>query len=97
MAIRVGRANERGAVYIGRPSVLGNPFVLTNEAYRDEVLARYRVYFEKRLADPIFRDVLDGLETRARKGDLVLGCFCAPRVCHGDVIKEYLDRKIAEG
>lgn len=97
MTIRVGRASERGAVYIGRPGVLGNPFALTNEAYRDEVIARYRVYFEKRLADPIFIAVLEGLETRDRKGDLVLGCFCAPRACHGDVIKEYLDRKIAEG
>lgn len=97
MAIRVGRVSERGAVYIGRPGVLGNPFVLKSEAQRAEVVAMYRAYFEKRLKDPLFQNVLYDLEVRARKGDLVLGCFCAPRACHGDVIKEYLERKIAEG
>lgn len=98
MSVRVGRKGY-GAVYIGRPSVLGNPFVMTSEAQRTEVIAKYKVYFDKKVAvrDPKFMEVLDALVEHSRAGmDLVLGCFCAPRACHGDVIKEYIDRKVAE-
>ena len=97
MSVRVGRKGY-GAVYIGRPSVLGNPFVMTSEAQRTEVIARYREYFEKKVAarDPKFMEILDAIVKRARTHDVVLGCFCAPRACHGDVIKEYIDRKLAE-
>lgn len=97
MSVRVGRKGY-GAVYIGRPSVLGNPFVMTSEAQRTEVIAKYKVYFEKKVAarDPKFMEALDALVELARKKDVVLGCFCAPRACHGDVIKEYIDRKLAE-
>lgn len=97
MSVRVGRKGY-GAVYIGRPSVLGNPFVMTSEAQRTEVIAKYRKYFEQKVAtrEPRFMEALDALVELARKHDVVLGCFCAPRACHGDVIKEYIDRKLAE-
>lgn len=98
MSIRVGR-KEYGAVYIGRPSVLGNPFVLSNESQRAAVIAKYKAYFDKKIEarDPEFMKVLDALVDHSRMGmDVVLGCFCAPRACHGDVIKEYVDRRVAE-
>jgi hypothetical protein len=67
-----------GAVYIGRPTVWGNPFPLTKETTREEVLEQYKQY--------LFRDA--ALRERARqelKGkDLV--CWCAPHLCHGDVL-----------
>ena len=96
MSVRVGR-NGPGVVYIGRPSVLGNPFVMTSEAQRTEVIAKYKVYFEKKmLGDMQFVKAVEWIVERARTHDVVLGCFCAPRACHGDVIKEYVDRKLAE-
>lgn len=98
MSVRVGRRGELGAVYIGRPSPLGNPFVMKSEAQRTEVIAKYRALFEQYITwqTPKIMQELEYLEKLARRGDLVLGCFCAPRACHGDVIKEYLDRKLAE-
>ena len=33
----------------------------------------------------------------AKKGDLYLGCYCAPRACHGDVIKAEIEWILAEG
>jgi len=99
MAIRVGRKWEKGAVYIGRPSILGNPYPLRTELDRPLVVQKYREYFERRVQsnNAAFMRALAELERLARSGELVLGCFCAPRACHGDVIKEYLDRKIADG
>ncbi len=66
-----------GAVYIGRGSKWGNPFIIGRDGDRDEVIAKY----ERWLADQhhLLR-ALDELQGR----DLV--CFCAPRPCHGDLL-----------
>ena len=76
-------------VYIGRPSLLGNPFALQHESERVLVLTQFRVYAEARMkSDPKFAAAI-----RACKGK-VLGCWCAPRPCHGDVIAELAEEKI---
>ena len=77
-------------VYIGRKGkghdgYFGNPFHLNNEGERTEVLELYRKYFYNRLAtDPEFKSRILGLK------DKILGCFCKPKLCHGDVIVEWL-------
>lgn len=70
-----------GAVYIGRPSVWGNPYPLRSGAAkweRDECIESY----------VRFLDIHPELKEKARrelKGkDLV--CFCAPLACHGDIL-----------
>ena len=61
------------AVYIGRGSPYGNPFVLGKHGDRDEVCDRFE------------SEVLPALDVSAlRDKDLV--CFCAPKRCHGDAI-----------
>ncbi len=69
----------RDAVYIGRPSIWGNPFVIGREGDRDEVISEYRRYVL--LSTHLMREI----GNLAGK-DLV--CFCAPRPCHGDVLLE---------
>lgn len=65
----------------------GNPFTL--ELYgREECLRLYRLYFQMRIQnDAIFRANIESLRGK------ILGCFCKPLPCHGDIIKEYLDGK----
>lgn len=41
------------------------------------------------------RQELNRLYNLARKGDLTLVCHCAPKRCHGEVIKAVLDAKLA--
>lgn len=68
---------DRYDVYIGRPSKWGNPFPLDGEDSRDRVIAQYE------------RWLLTQPELTASIGELrgkVLGCWCAPRPCHGDVL-----------
>jgi hypothetical protein len=73
-------------VYIGRPSVWGNPFAekptpgTTLVASRDEAIARYRAHLAEH----------PELVERARRElrGKVLGCWCAPKACHGDVLLE---------
>lgn len=67
-------------VYIGRPGPWGNPYVIGTDGTRDEVIARYRVWIRGNTE----------LVAQARKElrGKVLGCFCSPRPCHGDVLAE---------
>ena len=66
-------------VYIGRPSKWDNPFVIGKHGTRDEVIQRYREWL---MSQP---ELL--AEVKTLKGK-VLGCYCAPAACHGDVLSE---------
>lgn len=70
-------------VYIGRPSVLGNPFVIGRHGDRAQVIAQYRRWLWGKLEakDP---QVLAAL--RALKPEANLVCWCAPEPCHGDIV-----------
>lgn len=63
----------RGAVYCGRGSPYGNPFVVGRDGDRDAVCDRFE------------REVLPGLDVRALRGKDLL-CFCKPARCHCDAI-----------
>jgi hypothetical protein len=89
------------SVYIGRAmpgrpgSPLGNPFKLRFEAEREEVLAKYKVWLEEKLlTDPTVRQEIERLVYLARDIDLVLECWCAPKVCHGDVVKRIVEERL---
>jgi hypothetical protein len=73
-------ATKAGAVYIGRPSKWGNPFVIRRHGTREEVIAKY----ERFLCDtPAGRALLEQIR-ELRGKDLV--CWCAPLPCHGDLL-----------
>lgn len=61
---------------------LGNPFVMRNEADRQQVISQFEAWL--RLDAPNARAVVERI--RQLPEDAVLGCWCAPRPCHGDVI-----------
>jgi len=71
------------AVYIGRPTQWGNPFVIGKDGNRTEVIAQFRTYAEKRLVqEPEWLEPL-------RNKDLT--CYCYPWPCHGNVILNILE------
>lgn len=81
------RQNPR-YLYIGRPSYLGNPFVVGRDGNREEVIEKYRAHFQRlQREDPdTFYPYMVALEQVK-----YLVCFCAPLACHGQVIVEYLN------
>ena len=85
----VNKRFEPCDVYIGRPSIFGNPF--SEKKYgRQTCIAMYKDYFEQRIAEePAFREAV--LELRGKR----LGCWCKPLACHGDIIKEWLENNHA--
>eukprot|EP01088_Endostelium_zonatum_P008070 TRINITY_DN2062_c0_g1_i1.p1 TRINITY_DN2062_c0_g1~~TRINITY_DN2062_c0_g1_i1.p1 ORF type:complete len:199 (-),score=52.17 TRINITY_DN2062_c0_g1_i1:271-867(-) len=75
-------------VYIGRPNPTiansdckwGNPFKITNDTNRDQVIQQYREYLDS-------HPELKAAARRELKGK-ILACWCSPLSCHGDVLAE---------
>ena len=64
----------------------GNPFRV-QEHGRDGAIRLFKTYFYVRIeGDPEFKKAVLSLKGKR------LGCHCLPQRCHGEVIKEYLDR-----
>lgn len=73
-------------VYIGRPSIFGNPFIIGRDGNRREVIQLYREYAKDN------EELLEALFSLPSNS--VLGCYCKPLACHGDVLVElYKARK----
>lgn len=76
----VDKNQEPYDVYIGRPGPWGNPFIIGRHGTRAEVIAKYRAWLVRQ----------PELVRRAREEltGKVLGCFCHPLPCHGDILAE---------
>lgn len=90
---------NRQYVYIGRPSLFGNPFThlpLKNTLAefqcktREEAIEKYLDWF----IDALHTKKGFRKEVEALKGQ-TLGCFCKPESCHGDLIATWLDNEDA--
>ena len=79
-------------VYIGRPSMWGNPFAIGKDGTRAEVITKYEEYLT---ANSELMSKVKQLQ------GMVLGCWCAsgkeeltasdPLVCHGQILAKYAD------
>jgi len=74
---------KQGDVYIGRGSPWGNPYRMKNST----VVERQRVIdlYEEKIIPKLDLEPL----LKAKR----LGCFCKPKLCHGDRLKELIDLK----
>ena len=75
---------EKCDVYIGRPSKWGNPFSEGKDGTRAEVIKKYHKYM---LSNNELLGQLDELDGK------VLGCWCKPLACHGDVLVELIEQR----
>lgn len=85
---------EKFDIYIGRPSGFGNPFTISNNRTRLGVVQRYYDWvMDEKLIYLIDEKgnkysnfwVRENLHTLKGK---ILGCWCAPQLCHGHVLAE---------
>lgn len=67
-------------VYIGRPSKWGNPYSIGKDGTRKEVLEKFLEYVYT-------SGLVEDIEELRGK---VLGCWCSPKQCHGDVLQSIL-------
>ena len=86
-----GRGGVRPVgVYVGRPSALGNPFLVGRDGTREDVIARYRRWLRAQWRQRgAARRELERLAAKyQRDRQLTLLCWCAPLPCHADVVRE---------
>ncbi len=73
-------------VRIDRMTKWGNPFIIGPDGDRADVIIKYAAWIK---TQPELMDSLYELKGKT------LGCWCAPRACHGDILIELC--KIAKG
>lgn len=82
-------------VYVGRGSPLGNPYPMENQsdAERARVIELYKAWLigMLKLGDARITHELNYIRDTARTDDVDLVCFCAPKACHADYIKELVE------
>lgn len=82
-------------VYIGRPSKWGNPFshksgtkAIWIRPTREEAIQAYREWFLKSERGKQLQKDLHELKGK------ILGCWCKPESCHGDVLVELINELV---
>ena len=76
-------------------SVLCNPFKVTSEDQRDHSCDQYQAYFDKKVrekTDTAFMNELRRIYRLALTTDVVLACWCYPKRCHTQTIKNFLEQ-----
>ena len=84
--IYIGRGNKHN-----KGSVLGNPFKMKHEGDRDRVVHQYHQWLEQHFQqDPngLVCQEVHRIANQVKRGRNVnLVCWCAPKRCHGDIVK----------
>lgn len=92
------------AIYVGRPTKWGNPFVIGKHGDRDKVVKLFRITAEH-VFKPLFEqdstlsiafrdEELNNWKLTFDREDILelkgkdLVCWCAPKPCHADILLE---------
>lgn len=92
-------------VYIGRGSILGNPFTSIKDKKtkaefvcdsRKESISQFQEYITKEISLKNLEICaeLNRIWLMAKEGHVYLVCFCKPKDCHGDIIKQLIESKM---
>jgi len=84
--------------YIGRGSVFGNPFTSKvlektkaefQASSREDAIFKYHNYLDDKIEsnDKAIVGGINEMLEKLKEGDIYLVCYCAPKQCHGEVIK----------
>jgi hypothetical protein len=68
---------------------------MKDESFRDEVCDKYEIYFNEKIKnnDELFLKELKRLYYIYKKyNKLRLFCWCAPKRCHAETIKKFLEK-----
>jgi hypothetical protein len=85
------KSDRKYDVYIGRQTRTGlkkskwhNPFIIGKDGDRETIIEMYREYLKVR------PDLIAALPELKGK---MLGCWCKPDACHGDILAELANKK----
>lgn len=82
-------------IYIGRPSKWGNPFTHIADKdtlakfvvkTREEAIIKYTEWITKGDGQYLLKDLYE-LKYKT------LGCWCKPKMCHGDILRKLVEKE----
>lgn len=93
-------------IYIGRfnyklnlnKSVLANPYSINKNNNREQVIEKYKIWLDELLLEgnnEVSKE-FNRLVEIAKEQDIYLVCYCRPKDCHGDYIKELIEVRLNE-
>lgn len=93
-AVYVGRASSLSAAAaklgpLVNCAFLGNPFWMANESERNSVCEKYDEIFPHLMA--AHKEKMERFKLWVQDKNVTLVCFCAPKRCHADTIKRWLE------
>lgn len=93
--IYIGRTNQ---TYQLHGSSLQNPFRIGRDGNRSQVVKKYRNWLHEQIMQGLSGKPNSAFNELKRIAALVkagksiqLTCWCKPELCHGDVIKQYIE------
>jgi len=101
------RDKYENVIYVGRGSALGNPYtsIQGRETQaevvvdsREESISKFREHLLKKIdeKDEAICSMMNQIYALAESEDVCLACYCSPKKCHGDVIKQLIEEKLKE-
>jgi hypothetical protein len=95
----VNSKKEQAGAYIGRPSVLGNPYRLGPGHTRQHVVDAYRLWLRAqwRAGGAVKEEILRLARLAKAQQGLTLRCWCTPLAYHGDVVAEAISSIVERG
>lgn len=82
-----GQTAPKDAVLIDRRTKWGNPFKLSGAISREQSVTMYRQWLLNR------PDLIEAARLELKGKDLV--CWCAPLLCHGDVLLQVANEGVS--
>jgi hypothetical protein len=98
------RTYRGNGVYVGRPTILGNPYSHIGRCLakyrtdsRKESIEKYKLWLdhEMRKGGAVKAEVEKLAQLYKKAGELTLICWCAPKPCHAYILAAVID-EIAE-
>jgi len=93
-------------VYVGRPSLLGNPYTHLADSQhaefrvstREEAVEMYRGWLQERIEEggTVAKAFENLVSFYADFGELTLVCWCAPKRCHAEILKQMIEERVNE-
>jgi uncharacterized protein DUF4326 len=80
---------DKDSTYCARGTIFGNPFLIGRDGNREEVIEKYKIWFNFLLKDERFVKELLKLKNKR------IGCFCKEPdkeiACHLDILADWLN------
>lgn len=93
--LRNRKPKQPWQVKVDRSSPLGNIFYMKDESHRDEVCDKYQEWFNNTVLQSgqvsSYNELVRLYSLYKEHGKLELFCWCAPKRCHAETIKKFLE------